>query len=104
MSYFEAARQLGYSMLHEGGASDADRLRYGFRLVTARTPADKECAILTQNLDAQRAVFRANVEAAKKAILVGESPVPGDVPPAELAAYTMVANLLLNLDGVVTRD
>ena len=104
VTYFEAARHLGYRMLHEGGASDADRLRYGFRLVTARTPADNECAILAQNLDAQRSVFRANEEAAKKAISVGESPVPGDVPPAELAAYTMVANLLLNLDEVVTKD
>ena len=104
VTYFEAARHLGYRMLREGGASDADRLRYGFRLVTARMPADNECALLTQNLDAQRSVFRANEEAAKKAISVGESPVPNDVPPAELAAYTMVANLLLNLDEAVTKD
>ena len=104
VAYFEAARHLGYRMLREGGGSDADRLRYGFRLVTARTPADNECAVLAQNLDAQRSVFRANEEAAKKAISAGESPVPSDVPPAELAAYTMVANLLLNLDEVVTKN
>jgi len=85
VTYFEAARHLGYRMLHEGGTSDADRLRYGFRLVTARMPADNECAILAQNLDAQRAAFRANQDAAKKATSVGESPVPGDVPPGELA-------------------
>jgi len=60
--------------------------------------------VLAQNLDAQRLVFRANEEAAKKAISAGESPVPSDVPPAELAAYTMVANLLLNLDEVVTKN
>ena len=42
--------------------------------------------------------------AAKKVIAVGESPVPADVAPAELAAYTMVANLLLNLDEVVTKN
>jgi hypothetical protein len=91
-------------MLREGGTSDADRLRYGFRLVTARTPADNECAILAQNLEAQRSVFRTNEEAAKKAIRTGESPVPTDVPAADLAAYTMVANLLLNLDEAVTKD
>jgi hypothetical protein len=102
--YFEAARHLGYRMLHEGGASDADRLRFGFRLVTARLPAGNECAILAQNLEAQRSIFRGNDEAAKKAISVGESPVPSDVPPAELAAYTMVANLLLNLDEGVTKN
>jgi hypothetical protein len=104
VTYFEAARHLGYRMLREGGATDADRLRYGFRLATARLPADCECAVLAQNLDAQRSVFQANGEAAKKAISAGDSPVPDDVPPAELAAYTMVANLLLNLDEVVTKN
>jgi hypothetical protein len=104
VTYFEAARHLGYRMLREGGASDADRLRFGFRLVTARTPAETECAVLAQNLNAQRAIFRANADAAKKAVSVGESPVPSDVPSDELAAYAMVANLLLNLDEVVTKN
>ncbi len=103
-TFFEAARHLGYRMLHEGGATDADRLRYGFRLVTARPPAASEGAVLTQNLDTERALFAANEAAAHKAINVGESPVPGDVPPAELAAFTMVANLLLNLDEAVTKN
>jgi hypothetical protein len=104
VTYFEAARHLAYRMLHEGGASDADRLRFGFRLVTARVPAEDECAILVQNLEAQRSLFRANDEAARKATSVGESPVPDDVPRDELAAFTMVANLLLNLDEAVTRN
>jgi hypothetical protein len=104
VAYFEAARHLGYRMLREGGANDADRLRYGFRLATSRTPDEGECAVLTQNLAAQRSVFLANEEAARKAISAGESPVPSDVPPAELAAYTMVANVLLNLDEVVTKN
>ena len=104
VTYFEAARQLVYRMLHEGGASDADRLRYGFRLVTARNPADAECAVLAENLQAQRARYSADADAAKKAVSHGESPVPADVAVPELAAYTMVANLLLNLDEVVTKN
>lgn len=104
VQYFEAARHLGYRMIEQGGASDADRLRYGFRLVTARPPCDSECAVLEQTLAAQRARYDANGPAAKKVISVGESPVPTDVAPAELAAYTMVANLLLNLDEVVTKN
>ena len=100
--YVEAARHLGYRMLHEGGGDDAERLCRGFRLVTARKPTDRECAILEQNLAAQRARYAADPEAAKKLLSVGESPVPGDVPAPELAAYTMVANLLLNLDEAVT--
>ena len=60
--------------------------------------------MLAQNLDAQRSIFRANAEAAKKAVSAGDSPVPSDVPCDELAAYTMVANLLLNLDETVTKN
>jgi len=102
--YFEAARQLGYRMLHEGGADDPSRLRYGFRLATARLPNPKECAILGESLAAQRARYAGDAEAAKKAVAVGESPMPADTAPADLAAYTMVANLLLNLDEVLTKN
>jgi hypothetical protein len=102
--YFEAARHLGYRMLHEGGAEDAARLRYGFRLATGRAPADSECTVLEESLAAQRAHFTQDVDSAKKAIAVGESPVPDDVAPPELAAYTMVANLILNLDEVLTKN
>ena len=47
--YFEAARHLGYRMLREGGPAEADRLRLGFRLVTARLPTSAEAnfAVLT---------------------------------------------------------
>ncbi|HZR18488.1 MAG TPA: PSD1 and planctomycete cytochrome C domain-containing protein [Verrucomicrobiae bacterium] len=102
--YFEAARHLGYRMLHEGGGEDAARLRYGFRLATGRPPCDSECTVLEESLAAQRAHYAKDFEAARKTISVGESPVPEDVPPPELAAYTMVANLILNLDEVLTRN
>ncbi len=91
-------------MLHEGGAEDAARLRYGFRLATGRAPANSECTVLEESLAAQRAHFTQDVESAKKAVAVGESPVPDDVAPPELAAYTMVANLILNLDEVLTKN
>jgi len=102
--YLEAARHLGFRMLHEGGIADADRLGYGFRLATARPPNDQERAVLETSLAAQRAHYQANSDAAAKLIAVGESPAPKDVPAAELAAYTMVANLLLNLDEVLTKN
>ncbi len=104
VQYFEAARHLGYRMLREGGGADADRLRHGFRLVTARAPSAAEAAILSETLAAERARYQANETAAKQLIAVGDSPVPSDVPEAELAAYTLVANLLLNLDEAITRN
>lgn len=102
--YLEAARQLGFRMLHEGGAADVDRLGYGFRLAAARAPSDQERAVLEASLAAQRAHYQAHADAAAKLIAVGESPAPKDVPATELAAYTMVANLLLNLDEVLTKN
>ena len=102
--YFEAARHFGYRMMREGGAEDAARLRYGFRLATGRLPCESESTVLEESLATQRAHYNADAEAAKKTISVGESPVPDDVPPPDLAAYTMVANLILNLDEVLTRN
>jgi len=102
--YFEAARQLGYRMWHEGGADDASRLAYGFKLATARPPGPQESAVLMETLAAQRARYGADAQAARKLVAVGESPVPTDLPAAELAAYAVVGNLLLNLDEVVTKN
>jgi len=100
--YFEAARHLGCRMLHEGGATDVERLRYGFRLVTARLPSENNTEILVRILERQKKEYASDAEAAGKAIAVGESPVPTDVPAPELAAYSMMANLLLNLDEALT--
>jgi hypothetical protein len=102
--YFEAARHLGYRMMREGGTEDRAKLRYGFRLATGRMPGEDECAVLQESLRAQRAHYQADAEAATQTISVGESPVPEDVEAPELAAYTMVANLILNLDEVLTRN
>ena len=103
-SYVEAARQFGYRMWHAGGASDEERLRYGFRWVTAREPESREREILEQTLHAQREHYGLHPDAAKQVIAVGESPVPTDVPATDLAAFTMVASLLFNLDEVITKN
>ena len=59
---------------------------------------------MSETLAAELNHYKADAEAAKKAISIGESPAPTDVSTTELAAYTMVANLLLNLDEVVTKN
>jgi hypothetical protein len=102
--YFEAARHLGYRMLKEGGSCDADRLRFGFRVVTSRNPTGGEAAVLAETLEKARNHYVANEEAAAKAIRVGESSTPGDVAAIELASYSIMANLLLNLDEALTRN
>lgn len=102
--YVEAARQLGYRMLTQGGATDAERLSFGFRLATSRQPSSRECQVLAASLAAQRARFARQPELAQQAIAVGESPAPAGVAPVELAAYAMAASLILNLDETLNKN
>ncbi len=101
--YVEAARHFGAHIMTDGGNGAAERLGYGFRLVTARRPNSSERAVLLDTLEKYRAKYRKDPEAAQKIISVGESPVNSKLNKTELAAYTMVANLLLNLDETVTK-
>jgi hypothetical protein len=102
--YVECARQLATRMLKEGGSQPPQRLAYGFRLVTGRSPNATELNILRQSLESHLARYRANTEAARQLVQVGEWPVDESLDVTELAAYTLVANLLLNLDEAVTKN
>jgi hypothetical protein len=73
-------------------------------LLTAREPSASEVAILRSALEKYQAKYRSQTEAAKKLISVGESPVNDKLNSSELAAYTMVASLLLNLDETLNKN
>ena len=104
ITYVEAARKLGERMLTEGGPTVEGRIAYGFRLVTARQPSAEELAILIEGLSADLAQFKANPEAAKQYLSFGTSKSANTIDPLELATYALTANVLLNLDEVVTRE
>ena len=104
ITYVEAARKLAERMLIEGGATPEARLRFAFRQVTSRTPTDEELAVLVGGLNDDLVRFRQDANAAKQLIVLGESKAGVSFDPAELAAYTLTANVLLNLDEVVTRE
>ena len=104
IQHFEAARAFAQRLLKEGGATAGERLAWGFRTATARQPSAAEQSILTESLTAQLTKFQANPEAAKLAIAVVESKPAADLNPSELAAYTLVANLILNLDECLTKN
>jgi len=101
--YVEAARHLGARMM-EHDAKEARRLDYGFRLLTARHPNSREQRILQTLLDKYEAKYRQNPDAAKGLIAVGESPVNDKLNASELAAWTMVASSLLNLDETLNKN
>jgi hypothetical protein len=102
-TYVEAARKLGERMLRHAKEPE-DRIAFAFRLATARAPRDQESALLLATLSRQLAHFRADEKAARKLLAVGESPADTSLPAIELAAYAMVANVILNLDETVTKN
>lgn len=82
---------------------DAKRLAYGFRLCTSRSPTDMEMEILRKLLDDQRAHFKADANAAKKLLGVGDAKIDEALDPAEAAAWASVGSALLNLDATIHR-
>ncbi len=99
--FVEAARGLGTRLLHSDG-DDRARLTLGFRLATARQPTAKELTVLEAALARGRASFTA--ESAKRYLAVGTVPADAALPPVELAAWSALGSLLLNLDATISRD
>ena len=104
VTFVEAARVLAQRMMTQGRDDPSERIRLGFRLATARTPGPRELAILRAGLDHHLAEYRKDPVSASNLISLGESPPDGELEASELAAYTAVANLILNLDETVTKE
>jgi hypothetical protein len=104
--FVEAARALARRMAREGGTRAAERIAYGHRLCTARRPADPDQDALVAFFGREAARFAGDAAAARSVAGLPE-PLPGSVlpeSPAEAAALTMVASVLLNLDATITRE
>jgi len=104
VTYVEAARVFAARILREGGDTPQSRITHAFRLATARPPSATELRILETGLQAHLERYRTNPAAAQKLIRTGESPRDEALAPAELAAYTAIAGLILNLDEVITKE
>lgn len=101
-----AAKWLAFRTLHEGGNTDASRIRHAFRLCTARVPDAQETQSLMRLLQQAQAEFDRNpTQAAQAAFPDPKNPAPlpiGTTLP-QLAAWSAVARTLLNLDETLTR-
>ena len=103
IQHVEAARGLAARLMREAPDS-ASRVRLAWRVVVSRIPDPEEEKAATAFLERMRARYAADKESAGKLVRVGESPVPEGVPEADLAACTMLANLVLNLDETINRN
>jgi hypothetical protein len=86
------------------GSTDSDRLIYGFRLITGRSPSAQEQQVLAEGLQSDRETFKQSPDAAAQLLKVGDLLVKSTLDPVELATWTTTANVLLNLDEFVTRE
>jgi hypothetical protein len=105
--FLECARALGQKTLREGGATDADRIVYAFRRCLARKPSEKEVAALMKLLERQTLRFGDGKE--NPWDLAAADPkqpptLPASATPAQLAAWTAVSRVLLNLDETITKE
>jgi hypothetical protein len=104
VQHFEASRALAERVLAEAGQDDEKRLHWLFRTVLSRKPDAKQFSMLTAALAKQRELYQKDPKAAEKAISVGESTPKKIAAHPETAAWTLIANLVLNLDETVTRN
>jgi hypothetical protein len=101
-TYVEASRKFAERLLKEATTTD-ERLTLGFRLAVARSPGARELGLLRQVLEKQTAKYQGAPKAALALLAIGESGRDERLPPAELAAWTIVASVILNLDETVTK-
>jgi hypothetical protein len=103
-TYVEAARALAERIIKDGGKTSAERLGYVCRLALSRDIKPAEQKVLTALYEKHLGEYSADKEAAQKLVKTGERPLPKDVDLAELAAWTSVARVILNLHETITRN
>ncbi len=102
--FIESARHLAQRAMKEGGDSPRSRVAHAFRIVTLREPSEEDAADMLAAYRDHLAEYRQSPKDAESLIAIGESKPDPELDPVELAAWTLVANLILNLDEVVTKE
>ncbi len=104
VQHFEAARALAQRMMTQAGRTPEERIAFAYQSVLSRQPHADELVIVRDTFASHLKKYEADAEAAKKVIHNGESKPLADLPAPELAAYTMIANLIFNLDETLNRN
>jgi mono/diheme cytochrome c family protein len=104
VTFVEAARGFAERIMSGPDRSPQARLSAAFHLATARRPRPEEIRILLDGFHDQLARFRREPGSAQTLIKAGESKSDPHLDPVELAAYTGIAQLILNLDETLTKE
>lgn len=100
--YVECAQSLARKMVAAGGTA-AEKLRFGFRTCLTRDPYEAEVSRFLQLFEEAQAEFAAAPEQAKQMATDPLGPAPNGMSVSELAAWTVVGNVLLNLDEMLMK-
>ncbi|HEY3781266.1 MAG TPA: DUF1553 domain-containing protein [Fimbriimonadaceae bacterium] len=104
VTFVEASRALAMRMLREGGSTEDSQIAFGFNVVLSRLPSAQELGILKAGLKKRLAMYKKDESAAKKLITEGDLKNDPKYDPAVIAAYTLTASTLFNLDEAVTKQ
>lgn len=100
--FVEAARAFAQRVLTEGGSDSATRLSFAWRLALSRSPSPSELEVLKTTLQQLQDTYTQDPEAAGKLVTVGDLPRPEGLDNMELAAWTALSNVILNLNETIT--
>ncbi len=103
-TYVEAARAFAERIVTQGGADISDRLSWAYRQALSRSVRPEEAETLRQIYQQHLDDYRHDPDAAQELIQIGASEPLDDVDPVELAAWTSVARVILNLHETITRS
>jgi len=102
--FVDCSAALARRMMAEANGGNKERAVYGFRLCVARPPADEELAFLLKLYQESLQKYQKDPAGAKLLATSRLSEPPKEMNTAELAAWTVVANVLLNLDETITKE
>jgi hypothetical protein len=101
-TFIEASGSLARRILSEGGDSFEDRLRYGFQLCVARDPSETEVEIQKSLCEKALAKYRETPDLARQVWETSRLELDG-IDPIQFAAWTLLSNVLLNMDETITK-
>jgi hypothetical protein len=104
VTFMEAAQALALRVWKDGGATDQAKVGYAFQLCTGRKPDAFELSEITRLLQSQRAEFKGKTASAVYVTAMDLMNLPEGMDLHELAPWTMVARVLLNLDATITKE
>jgi hypothetical protein len=102
--FVEAARHFAERIIKEGGKSLRQRIEFAYRTALGRKPGKQESSLMKELFESEQSRFTKNTDAAAALLSVGDSDHSNEMDLPELAATTVIARVVLNLDEAITKN